>query len=37
MCINYDEVVNEKDNSLLFIELINVFKLVFLLFYYLKC
>ena len=34
--INYNQIVNEKDNFLLFIKLINVFKLIFLLFYYLK-
>ena len=33
---NRDQVVNEEDNFLLFIELINVFKLVSLSFHYLK-
>ena len=35
MCINRDQIVNEKDNFFL-IELINVFKLIFVLFHYLK-
>ena len=33
---NYNQVVNEKNSYFLFIELINVFKLIFLLFHYLK-
>ena len=36
MYINRDQIVNEKDSFFLFIELINVFESVFLLFYYLK-
>ena len=36
MCINYDQIVNEKNNFLLFIELINIFKSISLLFHYLK-
>ena len=36
MYINRDQVVNKKDNFLLFIELINVFKLISLLSHYLK-
>ena len=34
--INRDQIVDEKDNFLLFIELMNVFKSIFLLFHYLK-
>ena len=36
MFINRDYIVNKRDDFLLFIELINVFKLIFLLFHYLK-
>ena len=36
MYINRNQVINKEDNFLLFIELINVFKLVFLSSYYLK-
>ena len=36
MCNNRDQVVNEKDNFLLFIELINVFKSIFLSSHHLK-
>ena len=36
MYINYNQIVNEENNFLLFIELINVFKLIFLSFYHLK-
>ena len=34
--INRDQIVNEKDNFLLFIELINVFELTFLSLHHLK-
>ena len=36
MYINHNQIVNKKDNFLLFIKLMNVFKSTFLLFHYLK-
>ena len=36
MCNNRNQIVNKEDNFLLFIELINVFKLIFLSSHHLK-